>query len=284
MANLAELEKRIVLVEHHDEHWYKITVDAKVYYIPSVTTKLGVKDKPFLARWRGDIGNREADMRVYEAQQKGRRIHWAWETALKGGIVIYDPWQAPAYSESEIAALKAKHNGLVAPLRTADEMWHIVRLQRQFQILKPEVLAVEIKVFDLENRDAGTIDHVYKIKEGIYQIAAKPVHLDAGIYVGDLKTGSSVDENVWMQLAPYAYMYEQMFHVELAGALISHSGSNLKTAPGFKTLIRTRDMLMNRDYPDYRHASALWMRDHEDDEPKTYEFEALIKLNLKGEN
>jgi len=46
-------------------------------------------------------------------------------TALEGGCVIYDPWQTPAYTEEEIAALKTKYGGKVAILRTQDEMWQI---------------------------------------------------------------------------------------------------------------------------------------------------------------
>lgn len=270
----------VTLIEHFDDHYYKVEVDGRAHYLPSVTTKLGIIDKPFLAKWRGDIGNREADMRSYEAASKGKRIHWSWEVCLKGGVVVYDPWQRPVYSADKIAALKDEH-GEVAILRTQDEMAHIKRLNEQFNILQPKVLAVEVKVYDVKNRDAGTIDHIYEIQKGQYPVAgSKLLELAGGIYVTDLKTGSSVDEeDVWLQLAPYAKMYEDLYSVKVAGALVTHSNANVRSGiAGLKTLLRTREQLFDHDYPAYRHAASLWERKHKDDMPKTFTFPSLIKL------
>lgn len=273
----------ITLIEHFDDHYYKVEVNGVVVYCPSVTTKLGVIDKPFLAKWRGDIGNREADMRTYEAASKGKRIHWAWEVVLKGGVVIYDPWQRPVYSAEQIDALKKEH-GEVAILRTQEEMAHIKRLNDQFNVLNPKVLGVEVKVYDVANRDAGTIDHIYEIAKGSYEVAgSKPLQLDGGIYVTDLKSGSSVDEeDVWLQLAPYAKMYEELFSVKVAGALVTHSNAQVRSGiAGLKTLFRPREQLLGHDYPAYRHAASLWERKHKDDMPKTFTFPSLIKLKNK---
>jgi len=273
-----------VLVEYFDDHYYKITKDGTTHYLPSVTTKLGIIDKPFLAKWRGDIGNREADFRMYEAGQRGKRIHWAYEIALKGGMVVYDPWQNPVFTEEGIAALKAEHNGNVSILRTQDEMWTIVKLQKQFDALKPFVIGVEEKVYDIANKDAGTIDNILWIDEGDYLVAgSKPIHLKAGTYINDLKTGKVVGENTWLQLAAYAFMYEQMHQMKVAGALITHTSATIKGGiQGLKTLVRDRQTLLEKDYPDYRHASALWEREHADDQPETFSFPATIQLKLGG--
>lgn len=274
----------IKLVEYVNEHWYKVADEKGVpRYIPSVTTKLSIKEKPFLGRWRGDIGNREADLRLYDAQQKGKRIHWAWETALKGGCVIFDPWQAPVYNEKQISDLRETYKGNLAILRTQDEMLHIHRLKQQFDILKPEVIEVERTVYDLENNDAGTIDHVYKIKEGVYAISgAKPIHLDEGVYVGDLKTGNVVEDDVWLQIAPYLVMYEKLTGLTVVGGLVSHTGAKTtRGIAGLSTMVRSRQVIIDEDYPDYRRASDLWMRDHKDDQPERYELPSLI--TLKGE-
>lgn len=280
-----EIEKKeeIALVQYYDEHWYKITVADVIHYLPSVTTKLGIIDKPFLAKWRGDLGNREADLRMHEAGQRGTRIHWAYEVALKGGVVIYDPWQNPVYTEQGIIDLKAEHDGKVAILRTQDEMWQIWKLQRQFEVLNPYVVGVEEKVFDIPQRDAGTIDNILDIDEGEYLIAgSKPLYLAAGIYINDLKTGRVVDENTWLQLSAYGYMYEQKYQVKIAGALITHTSANIKGGiRGLKTLVRDRTTLLGKDYPDYRHACALWEREHADDRPDTFEFPAFIQFKQK---
>ena len=272
-----------VLIDWFDEHWYQVTQNGVTHYLPSVTTKLGIIDKPFLAKWRGDIGNREADHRMHEAADRGKRLHWAYEIALKGGIVIYDPWQHPVLTPEAIQELKQKHQGFVAVLHNQDEMLQLTKLQKQFNALKPEIVAVEQRVYDIANRDAGTIDQVFRIKEGSYLIAgAKPVTLPGGLYINDLKTGKNIDL-AWLQIAAYAVMYEALHNVQIAGGLITHTAATIKGGiQGLKTLVRDRETLLGKDYPDYRHASALWERDHQDDHPETFQFPATIQLI--GEN
>ena len=268
-----------VLIDWFDEHWYQVTLDGVTHYLPSVTTKLGIIDKPFLARWRGDLGNREADLRMHEAGDRGKRIHWAYEIALRGGIVIYDPWQHPVITTEAINELRDKHAGLVAVIHTQDEMLQLTKLQKQFNTLTPTVIEVEKRVYDIANRDAGTIDQVFYVQEGDYLISgSKPIHLDDGIYLNDLKTGKNIDL-AWLQLAAYASMYESMQGVKIAGALITHTAATIKGGiQGLKTLVRDRSTLLAIDYPDYRHASALWERDHKDDKPETFQFPATIQL------
>ena len=271
----------IVLVEWYDEHYYQITKDGQTHYLPSVTTKLGIIDKPGLSRWRGDIGNREADLRMYDAGQRGKRLHWAREMLLTGGAVIYDPWQTPVYTEQGILDLKVKYGGRVAILRTQDEMVQIVKLHRQLEILKPKLLGVEMKVYDLQFKDAGTIDGIYEIAGGLYMIAgARPLILDPGIYIEDFKTGNYLDEKVWLQLAAYAKMWEDMTRKHVKGALVTHTGAKTKGGiAGLTTLFRDRETLLKKDYIDYRHAAALWERDHEEDQPQEFQFPSLLVLN-----
>lgn len=273
-----------ILIDWFSEHWYQVTQEGVTHYLPSVTTKLGIIDKPFLARWRGDIGNREADQRMNEAGDRGKRIHWAYEIALKGGIVVYDPWQHPVITPEGIQQLKEEHHGDVAILHSQDEMMQLVKLQKQFETLHPLVLGIEEKVYDIPNRDAGTIDNLLYIDEGDYLISgAKPIHLTAGVYLNDLKTGKNIDL-AWLQLAAYAVMWEAMHGIKFNGALITHTAATIKGGiPGLKTLVRDRETLLNKDYPDYRHAAALWERDHADDRPETFQFPATVQF-IKGEN
>lgn len=273
------------LVEWFDEHWYKVLVDGVYDYLASVTTKLGILDKPFLARWRGDIGNREADMRVHEAGQRGSRIHWAWEVALKGGAVVFDPWQAPIYTTEGIAALKAKY-GDVAILRVQEEMWQMVKLQRQFDILKPMVIGIEEKLFDLDTRDAGTVDAVYSLLDGEYMVnGAKPVRLAKGIYINDLKTGSQVQDEAYYQTAKYLAMYEKKYGTKCAGTLITHTSAKTKGGiAGLATYLRTREQVMDEDLPMFNKIAAVWDAKHKDDKPQTYEFPSLITLKKEPQN
>lgn len=268
----------IVLIEWFNAHYYKVTVDGQARFIPSVTTKLGVIDKPQLARWRGDVGNREADMRSYEAAQKGTRIHWAYATALNGGAVVFDPWQRPVYTEEGLAALRKEH-GEIAVLRTQEEMWAISKLAVQFKHLNPQILGVEEAVYDIERGDAGTIDNILRIEAGEYFIAGpKPLRLSGGIYINDLKTGSFVGDDVWLQLAPYTIMYEKKHGVTCAGALVTHTGTSIKSGiPGLKTLFCSRD-LVEEYYKKYRRISDVWMDRHEGEEPETFQLPSLITM------
>lgn len=272
----------VVLIEYFNDHYYRVAEGGQIRFIPSVTTKLGIVDKPNLARWRGDLGNREADFRMYEAANKGKRIHWAYEVALKGGAVIYDPWQRPVYTKEGIEALEKEH-GEVAILRTQEEMHSISKLAEQFKRLNPKILGVEERVYDLEANDAGTIDNILEVEEGDYLISgSKPLHLPGGIYINDLKTGSYIDDGVWMQLAPYAFMYEKKHGVQVAGALVTHTGSSIKTGiSGLKTMVRGRDTLFENDYRYYRHAAALWEGKHQGSQPETFEFPSMITLKQK---
>lgn len=271
----------IVLVEWFDDHWYKVKVGEAVRYIPSVTTKLGIKAKDGIARWRGDVGNREADLRLYEAGQRGTRLHWARKVLLEGGAVVYDPWQNPVYTDQGLIDLKEKYKGNVAILRTQDEMYQMVKLTKQIEILKPEILHVELKVYDLENNDAGTVDGVYRIKAGKYPInGSKLLELPAGIVVDDFKSGNYLDDNVWYQLAPYAKMVQDLLKEPVVGGLVTHTGANqIKGGiAGLATKWRPAEQLLGRDYKIYRNLSSVWEAEHVDDKPDQFQFPSILVL------
>lgn len=272
----------VAMIEWFNAHYYRVTVGEVVRFIPSVTTKLGIIDKPNLARWRGDLGNREADARMHEAAQAGTRKHWAHAVMLEGGAVIYDPWQKPVYTEEGIKELKEKYKE-VAILRTQEEMWDICKLAEQFKRLNPGlILGVEEMVYDLEENMAGTIDHIYFIEEGDYLIAGKePLHLPGGVYIGDLKTGNYVDDNVFRQLAPYAACYEKKHGVQVAGALVTHTGSHIKSGiRGLKTMLCPREKLFSKHLPAYKHAAAIWDDEHEGEQPESFQFPSLVALPI----
>lgn len=271
----------VVLVEWFSQHWYKVTDGDKVYYIPSVTTKLNVIDKPQLARWRGDVGNREADLRAYEAAQMGNRKHWAYAVFLKSGAVVYDPWQKPIYTAQGLEELRKKY-GEIAILRTQEEMWTICKLAEQFKRLNPKILGVEETVYDIESMDAGTIDNILFLEAGEYFVSGtRPIRLSQGVYINDLKTGSFVGDDVWLQLAPYTIMYEKLHGVQVQGALVTHTGSTVKGGiAGLSTKFCSREML-DSYYKQYRHISDVWNDKHQGEEPETFQFPSIITMNTK---
>ena len=288
-----ETIKEVKLVEWFDSHWYKIVYQDKeivdgpdiTTYFASTTTKLGIVSKPFLARWRGDIGNREADLRLFEAQERGIRIHHGWYTLTTGGVVIYQPFQRPNYNEEEISRLMDAYAGNVAIIRYQDEMYDLWKLQRWIDVVKPKFLASEMTVYSLTNKDAGTLDNLVFIEEGDYMInGAKPLHLPCGIYLLDLKTGKQVDDNAFMQTADYFMCVKEMGLGDSVGTLILHTQAATKKAiEGLSTLYRSKEQV-EEDYKDYRLAAALWERKNADAKPNVFEFPSLLTLKKENEN
>lgn len=290
------MEIKVKLVEWFDDHWYKIELEDFLHdYFASTTTILGVTSKPFLAHWRGDIGNREADLRMNEAGDRGSRLHNAWCILNQGGAVIYQPYKRPLYSYDQIEDLRVKYCDLVAVLNYQEEMYQLTKLERWIKAVKPFYTLTEQIVYSLSNKRAGTADNVFGIEAGEYSISgSKPLKLERGLYVADLKSGKQVDDDAYMQTADYMMMIEEMAEngVEWAknlieeygkfvGSLIIHTGSkNRSGIEGLATLLRTREQL-EQDFSDLQHADKLWRRKNKDAKPTVFEFPSL--LTLQGE-
>jgi|SRR3990167_2175965 len=287
-----ESTKAIEMIEFFDDHWYKISLttpedpDKTVdIYIPSVTTKLNIIAKPFLARWRGDVGNREADMRVFEACERGVRIHSAWNTLSTGGAVLYNPVKRINYSLDQIDEIATEYAGNIEIVRYQDEMMDVWKLQKWVEIVKPKMVASELPVYSLAHMDAGTADNIMDIEAGKYQVnGATALELPAGRYVIDLKSGKQVDDNAFMQTAAYAKCIEEMGRGEITGSLILHTGASTKKGiEGLATLYRTKEE-MQEDYENYRLAASLWERKNKDAKPKTFVFPSILSLKKEIEN
>jgi hypothetical protein len=105
--------------------------------------------------------------------------------------------------------------------------------------------------------------------------------LPRGKYIVDLKTGSTIDDNAYMQTAAYGSAFEEMDGKNLVGSLMIHTGAKNRTGiEGLATHYRNRDEMLN-DFEDYRHAASLWERKNANAKPKVFEFPMLI--SLKGE-
>lgn len=265
----------IKLVEYFSEHWYKVGDE----YYPSVTTKLGIIRKPFLEEWRGSIGNREADMRVMEAQNKGTRTHHAWYTITTGGTVIYNNWKHPTYSETELKTLQDKLGGSFCVMTYQDEYLDVYKLKQLLDALKPRIVASEIIVYSDKYKEAGTIDNVFEIKEGDYKIdGAKPLHLPGGLYIADLKTGKVFDDSAHLQMAAYASMYEEISHEKIVGTLGLHTQSKNKGGIEGLGIEYQNETQVKQNLSDYRLASDLWLRKNKTAKPRTFEFPAMLKI------
>lgn len=278
----AQQTQEVKQVTWFDDRFYKITLmDGSAEYIPSVTTKLNVVSKPFLARWRGDIGNREADIRVSEAQEKGNRIHNAFSVYLLGGAVHYVSAFDGGITSSQLPLEFSEAK--LSILREQEEMFAVWKLDRWMKATKPAILASELIVFSLATKDAGTVDAVLEIPAGEYEVnGSKKLTIPKGRYIVDLKTGNAVDDDAFLQTAAYAKCYEAMGLGVIEGTIILHTGSKVRSGiEGLATLLRTTDDLKT-DYDDYRKISSIWERKNARIKPEIFEFPSIIKMETNS--
>ncbi len=271
----------VKMVEWFNDHWYKMETledgKLKTAWCASVTTKLGVIDKPFLARWRGDLGNREADMRVFEAGERGTRIHHAINVMINKGVVIFNPFNHPNYTPEQIAELEKA--GGVAIVKYQDEYLQVLKIHEWMKRVNPDVLFAEKTVYDLENKDAGTADLAVHIKKGVYEVnGSKPLAIPEGNYIVDFKTGNQVSDEASYQVAAYAHCAGKMNLGNFMGTIILHTSSKNKGGiKGLSTLLRLGEE-MAEDYFTYRQIAKVWEIKNKEAEPETFEFPSMIQL------
>ncbi len=276
------------MLEWFDIHWYRIEIEdskgkIEIRYLPSTTSKLSAMPKPFLSRWRGDIGNREADLRLYEAGDKGTRIHYASTVLAKEGAVVYNPYNHPNYTQDEIKQLQDEYfDRDVFILQDQDEMWQVAKFKQWLDVVKPEIIAYDKIVYDLDNNEAGTIDFIFKIKQNFYDVAgSKPFPLDGGYYITDLKSGKEIYDDNYLQVADYTKMAcnQVINEAEVKGALIIHTNAT-KTKKGIEGLTTKFSNMekIEEDYRAYRHVAAVWETINTSAHPKMIEFPSLLTL------
>ena len=271
-----------------DDHFYKVRYinEAKVEveeYFASVTTKLGALDEPFLRRWYGQVGLEEALRVMREAGDRGSRIHWAWQVFNEGGAIIYNPDKAAPYNKEELDELWKYYNGNCVVIKNQDEQLQLSKLQRWIQAVEPKQISCEMIVYDIEEKDAGTLDNLMFIEAGDYMIAgSKPLKFPEGWYIIDLKTGNNVSDKARMQVSRYGRMVEKMPIVRddkpvvIEGALIIHTSASTRTGiEGLTTIYVPREEMveLNKDYLDI---AKVWNRQCQSQKPKIFQLPALI--------
>jgi hypothetical protein len=166
-------------------------------WLPSSTTILGAAPKPWLADWRGSLGNVEADRVRDNALAKGSRIHEAINIWTNGGLVIYNNPRKPSFTVEEIQELTKDKKYII--LQDQQEHLETYRLIQWFNEVQPTVIATEFTVVSLEHGYAGTGDLLIHIKDGT---------------------------NYFRQVASYSQAIEENRQYEIAGGLIIHTNDN----------------------------------------------------------
>lgn len=248
--------------EYQDSRYY--WKDGIAY--PSVTTILSAYPKPYLAEWRGNLGNEEANKQAREAADKGSFVHNAFHQAITRGTPI--KWHTASTADP--------YRDIVVDEQFA--FMSLYKLQQWFEIVKPEIILTEQQVFSDKFEFAGTVDLLLKIKGGVYQVnGSTPLKLTEGIYIADIKTGKYVGEEAKLQLAAYARaLNENNPDLDILGGLILHTQSqNRKGIQGMgTTLIHDLDV----KFYDFIKVHELWKL-YNTTRPEPLELPAILNFN-----
>ncbi len=216
-------------IDWFDEHYYLVLKNNEEVFYPSVTTILQVTPKPHLHRWRGNVGNEEADRKKHEGQERGRNVHDACETLSKGGVVKLHQGKYIVTLE-EFYELKKQHGNNVVILFDQFQYLQAFRFKRFLEEVNPEQITTEQTVFSHKHRYAGTLDYKFFLRAGKYSInGSKPVELEEGWYIADLKSSNYLSPDNYLQLAAYWEAEVEQNGSDIIGALLIHTNASTRT-------------------------------------------------------
>ena len=265
-----------------DDRGYRIEFkDGSIYEQASVTTKLGIEDKPFLYRWYADQGWDQARKKLHDSGERGKRIHYALFIYQMGGIVLFNNPQAPTYTEDHIKEFQ-KMNPYFVILQNQDEMLAMVKLQKFFDIVNPKIIESERTVWSIKHGIAGTLDMALEIEKGTYDVngSKKLIIPETGIYIGDLKTGAQISDSAWAQIAAYKVAFDELSGLKSKGGLVLHTSASTKSGiEGFAAPLLTSEQL-EPHFQFFKHASAMWDFRNPNFTLKAFSFPTLIQRKL----
>lgn len=258
---------------------YALTVLDNLIYLPSVTSILSTAPKEWLGRWRGQVGNWEADRIMNDAMNKGSRIHNAVSEMLRGVIIILNSTKMPEYSAEQINNIAQESNKGVLILSEQQEMLEVWRLKKFFDIVKPKVIASEMTVYSETYGYAGTLDMLWYIEAGKYDLGDKVFFevAESGNYVLDLKTGGEDDANYPEQLSAYCRAVTEC-DVECKGAMIVYTNS--KTKKGIEGLKIEQFNLdeLRYHFDGFINQYKIWIK-KAPKQPKIFDLPTVLRLN-----
>lgn len=252
-------------------------------FLPSFTTIYGnTEPMPFIPKWRGKVGNLEADIISEVAKQKGSNIHNAVDLLLKGHAIIFMNLKTNNVSEAEIKEFKKKHKRPVHVLYSQEEMIQVTRYKRILDLIKPVVIDSEQHLFNFKECYAGTRDQKWLIENDvILKITSRTtIEIKAGMYIVDLKTGKHFDEKyASTQLAAYAEADPES--EKIIGAIgIDLNNERSAGIDGFKLMVKSREELTPY-FEHFRDLKRIFFFDNPA-RPKKFELPLVITYDRKG--
>jgi hypothetical protein len=280
-------------IEYYDDRWYKGTdlienlpipvnkinpnwvilreKDCDIYH-PSVTTILGKSNPmPFLATWRGDVGNLTADYIIRNALDLGSHVHQACEHYAKGFPIVYVHNDFPT---------KEMLSGLenIFYLKSQEATIMVNRFEKLLELFKPKIKAIELQVFQLQENIvyAGTLDYIMEIEAGTYELSSRTkVKLKGGKYVVDLKSGKSTDNEMFLQTSAYTKCLNDN---DIVGNLIWHVNADRRTGIiGANVLVCEN---IESYYEQFLNFYKTFLFKNADIKPKLYEYSFILQRKI----
>ena len=274
------VDKILKRTKQISDYEYTVLNDGKTIFLPSSTTILGSAPKEWLAKWRGQVGNWEADRIMNEAMDKGSRIHHTFANLINGTIVLFNNPKAPTYTQEQISQIAVENKAGVIVVQDQQEMLELWRLKQFFDILKPKVVATEMTVVNERYGYAGTLDHLWHIEKGVYDLGDKVKYEfpETGLYILDIKTGGEDKINYPEQLASYYSAVIEQPETNIKGAVLLYSNSgNVKGIQGFKLDLLTPAVL-EYHFQGFIYQYNVWLK-KANKSPKVFDLPSLLRLN-----
>lgn len=281
-----ELIKDIKTVEYFDKRRYKFTfLDNTVRYITSVTTKLEEYREKGIELYRERVGSEEADRAMEEGGEWGTIVHHACFLLATGGAVLYEPpaYQTVGIINEDVIELVKQNNFMrqqfdvnKIPYITINDQFRYLQCRKfknWLDVVKPEVLYAETKIYSLEDDIAGRLDFLFRVKSGHYPIAgAKDVWLPDGVILPDVKAGAW-SQKFYYQLAAYRVAVKKSLGIEVDATVGIHLKAQTNT--GLNTLVHNKEEA-DHDFTIYQHIAAIYDEKHKNDIPTEFEFESVL--------
>jgi hypothetical protein len=279
----------VVWVDWFDDHFYEIGfADGTSQTLVSYSTVANIVSNPFFSRWRGKLGNEEADRILHETGDAGSRVHHAWYVYVNKGAVMYRaPWNKHQPISPELVSEVKEKYPLWCELHTQEEQIQLHRLKRWMQQVQPITVASEMTVYSPSAGVAGTLDTLFDVTAGLYGINGRePLMLKKGLTLVDIKTGSSTQaDDVQVQLGVYAKLLEEShpeFGKVVQGLMIKTQAQTRTGIEGLSTTLYNREQL-DQGWEIFQPMHKLWTWKHELAIPKRLKFPAIIAHDI-GDN
>ncbi len=252
-------------VDSSSGRFYSIPSTSEKIFYPSVTTILKTYFQSYLARWRGELGNQEADRLFIEAGEKGTLVHELFSDLVNGLTLHYKT----TYDNS--IPNKIIHDDYI--------FVQLYKLQQFFEIVKPKIILNEAMLYSNKYKYAGTLDLLLKVEGGTFLINGRnPVTIKSGIYLADIKTANNIFPNYHWQTAAYAKAtIERKLVRSITGTMILHTKSKVKNGiEGFSCIVRDKKQ-MQEDFKNFLKVKSIYDIDAPQ-EPAVYQFPNSLNI------